>query len=168
MVKAGAVWGVVGVVILLLFAIYRLSLIAIDAFEFQFEVWHWMVLAINTIFMAYSEGYKGFQKAFSPRVVVRAQSIVTAPKIIRIIFAPLFCMCFFDATRKRKIVTYILTFGIIVLIILFNQIPQPLRGILDVGVVVGLSWGISSILWFSFQSLRAGGLDYPADLAQSE
>ncbi|MFT5505931.1 MAG: hypothetical protein ACI845_002956 [Gammaproteobacteria bacterium] len=168
MAKAGAIWGVSGVVILLLFAVYRLSVIAIDAFGYQFETWHWIVLAINIIFMAYSEGYKGFQKAFSPRVVARAQTIVTAPKISRIILAPLFCMCYFDATRKRKMVTYILTLGIVVLIILFNQIPQPLRGILDIGVVVGLSWGISCILWFSAQSLRDGGLEFPADLASSE
>jgi hypothetical protein len=168
MAKAGAIWGVLGVVILLLFAVYRLSLIAFDAFGHPLEIWHWMVLAINIIFMAHSEGYKGFQKAFSPRVVARAQAIITAPRIIRIVFAPLFCMCYFDATRKRKIVTYLLTLAIVVLIILFNQIPQPLRGILDVGVVVGLSWGITSILWFSFQSIREGGLDYPADLAPSE
>ena len=39
-----------------------------------------------------------------------------------------------------------LTIAIVILIIVFHQLDQPWRGLLDAGVVVGLSWGIVTIV----------------------
>ncbi len=69
----------------------------------------------------------------------------------------------FFSSRKRLIVTYALSLGIIVLIIVFHQIIQPWRGILDAGVVVGLSWGIASLIWFSIEALGSGEYEFPAE-----
>jgi len=44
--------------------------------------------------------------------------------------------------------SYALTAMIICFIIIARMLPQPWRGILDAGVVVGLSIGIISILYF--------------------
>jgi hypothetical protein len=38
------------------------------------------------------------------------------------------------------------TLAIIILVLLVNQLSQPWRGIIDAGVVVGLTWGLASLL----------------------
>ncbi len=160
----GAVWGVAGVCLLLLFAVYRLTAIAIDSLEFSFQWYHWLVLIVNTAFMAHSEGYKGFQKSFSPRVVARARYLKNNPKPHYVLFAPLFCMGYFHATRRRMIVAYVMTIAIVLAIIIFNQISQPWRGILDAGVVVGLCWGVISILLYFFQSMASDEFNFSAEV----
>ena len=113
----------------------------LEAFHFGLEWYHWLVGVVNVIFMAYCEGYKGFQQAFSPRVAARARYLEERPHWLRTLLAPLFVMGFFHATKRRLIVTYSLTIGIVILILLFRQLPQPWHGVLDAGVVIGLAWG---------------------------
>lgn len=137
-----AIWGVSGFLLLLLFAIYRLTPIALQAFESTLHWYQWLLFAINSVFMAYSEGYRGFQKSYSPRLVARAQDLRRNATPIRLILAPLFCMGYFAAEKRRIISAWLLTSMIIVLIIVFHQLPQPWRGLLDAGVVVGLGWGV--------------------------
>ncbi len=118
--------------------------------------------------MAYTEGYKGFQRGFSPRVAARARYIQYNPRLIYVIAAPLFCMSYFFATRKRLIVTYTVTIAVIVLVNIFHHIVQPWRGILDAGVVVGLTWGIVCLIWFSFTSLGSGEYEFSAETPLAE
>ena len=141
-----ALWGVGGFLLLLLFAIYRLTPIALQAFEGTLYWYQWLLLFANGLFMAYSEGYRGFQKGYSPRLVARAQSLLHDTTFINRIFAPLFCMGYFSAEKRRVVSTWLLTLMIVVLIIVFHQLPQPWRGLLDAGVVVGLSWGAVATL----------------------
>ena len=162
--RLGSIWGVVGVSLLLSFAVYRLSIIAIDAFSYDFEWYHLLVFIGNSLFMAHSEGYKGFQKGFSPRVAARARYILNNPRLLHVVTAPFFCMGYFYTTRRRLIVAYGMTLGIIALVVLFNQISQPWRGILDAGVVVGLSWGIASLVWFAFEAMGTGEFGVSAEL----
>jgi len=160
----GAFWGAAGVSLLLAFAVYRLSVIAVDAFSYSFQWYHWLVFIGNTLFMAHSEGYKGFQKGFSPRVAARARYLKFNPSPWYIAFAPLFCMGYFFATRRRLIVAYVMTVAIVILVIIFNQISQPWRGILDAGVVVGLSWGIVSIIVFYIQAMTSNEFHFPPEV----
>lgn len=164
----GSFWGVAGVSLLLSFAVYRLTVVAIDAFAFPFQWYHWLVLFGNIAFMAHSEGYKGFQKGFSPRVAARARYLKYNPRLSHVLVAPLFCMSYFFATRKRLVITYTLTLGIVLLVIIFHQISQPWRGILDAGVVVGLSWGIASLIWFAFAALGTGEYEASAEVPVDE
>jgi hypothetical protein len=155
----GALWGLAGVLGLLLSACYRLWPKAVDAFSHSFAWHHWASLAVIVLGMAYAEGYKGFQLAFSPRTAARARYLRQNPRIINVILAPFFCMGYFHATKRRKVTSISLTLGIIVLIILVSFVSQPWRGIIDAGVVVGLVWGIVSLLVFSVQALLRD--DYP-------
>ena len=147
-----AFWGLLGVILLLGAAVYRLSFWAIDAFNYPFSLLQWVIFVGYAIFMAISEGYKGFQKGFSPRVAARALYLSKNPSPKRFIFAPLFCMGFFGATRKRKITTWILTLTIIGLIIIIKLLPQPWRGIIDFGVVLGLTWGLISLILYAIRA----------------
>ncbi|MCP4433050.1 MAG: hypothetical protein GY806_18915, partial [Gammaproteobacteria bacterium] len=56
------------------------------------------------------------------------------------------------------------TLAIVVLILIFNQISQPWRGILDAGVVVGLSWGVISIVVYYFQAMAGGEFEFSAEV----
>lgn len=135
-----------------------------DAFSFEFRWYHWLVLIGNTLFMAYSEGYKGFQLGFAPRIAARARHLVDHPRLLHVLLAPLFCMGYFHTTRRRLISVYVLTVCIVILVFLFHQLSQPWRGILDAGVVVGLSWGICSLLWFSVKAAVSEVFDYSPEL----
>ena len=55
-----ALWGALGVTTFLGYAIYRLSMHMLTALEYELSAVQWLVLIVNMIFMAYSEGYKGF------------------------------------------------------------------------------------------------------------
>ncbi|QBG49265.1 hypothetical protein EGM51_07160 [Verrucomicrobia bacterium S94] len=107
--------------------------------------------------MGYAEGYKGFHLKFSPRVAARALYLKNNPTPIRILFAPLFCMGFFYATKKRKIVAYSVTTMVIVLILSVRFLPQPWRGIVDAGVLFGLGWGLLSVWIFCFKAFFGKG-----------
>ena len=161
-----ALWGSLGVIYILANGIAKVLPIALEAFETPFSLFQWIVLVLWSGFMAYSEGYRGFQNAFSPRVAARARWLRENPGLIRGVFAPFFCMGYFEATRKRKIVAWCLSTGIILLIILIKLMPQPWRGIIDMGVVIGLGWGLASLVYFLFQSLLKA--EYTVDPELSE
>ena len=156
-----ATWGVFGFLALLCFAIYRLSGVAHDAIAGGLAWHHWSVLLVFVVFMAYYEGLKGFQRAYSPRFVARAGYLSRHPTPLRATLAPLFCMGFFDAPRRRIITAVLLTAAIILLITTFRQLPQPWRGVLDAGVVVGLTWGTIATVAIGIRALivRGDGVD---------
>ncbi|MBP82699.1 MAG: hypothetical protein CMO61_02500 [Verrucomicrobiales bacterium] len=103
--------------------------------------------------MLFAEGYRGFQKKFSPRTAARVRYLKQNPTWIRVVLAPFFCMGYFYASKKTKIVAYALTFGVIILIALVKFLEQPWRGIVDFGVVLGLSYGLISFLIYTARAL---------------
>ena len=105
-------------------------------------------------FMAWSEGWRGFQLRFSPRVAERAMLIRAAPTASRVIFAPLFAAGFFGGSRREQIGACVGTVAIIVLVIVVHHLDQPWRGILDAGVVAGLTWGVVATLALSAKAWR--------------
>lgn len=150
---------------MLAYAVVHLLGRSIEAFGHAWDWRHWSLLILNTAFMAHSEGYMGFQKSFAPRVVARAQVLRERPSFLRLLLAPLFCMGYFHATRRRLLSIYTLTLGIVGLIVVFRYISQPWRGILDCGVVVGLSWGMASIVVLAVRAWLEPGRIASADLA---
>ena len=150
----GFYWGVAGVIAFLLTAILRLSPRIGELTDYSLSALQWMVLVGFTLWMAWAEGYKGFHRAFSPRVVARARYLKTVSgKPLLLLLAPAFCMGYFHATRKRMIVSWTLTSVIVGLILLLRITPQPWRGIIDTGVVTGLMLGIMSLLYFAVQEV---------------
>jgi len=126
---------------------------------------HRTVLAFFVAYMAYTEGYKGFHHGFAPRLVIRAIYLKNNPRILHVLLAPLFCMGYIYATRKRQIISIGLTLMIICFILIAHILPQPWRGIIDAGVVVGLSIGVISITYFIFLAiLNPQAIEMPAEL----
>jgi hypothetical protein len=147
-----AIWGFSGIALLFGSAIYRLSQISWQMFSQPLSVYHWAALVFSLIFMGFSEGYRGFQCGFSPRVAARIHYLSQHVTPLRLLLAPLFCMGFFHVRRKRQIITICLTLGIIGLVQLVHLLAQPWRGIVDAGVVLGLVWGIVSLAVFTLQA----------------
>ena len=150
----GAIWAVTGVAGILAWAIFRLSGIALGALEEPFAWYHWVAIGAFVPFMAWSEGLRGFQRRFSPRVAERAMRIRTTPTAARVIFAPLFAAGFFGGSRREQIGACLGTVAIIALVILVHRLDQPWRGILDAGVVTGLAWGVVATLALSARAWR--------------
>jgi|SRR5690554_5330351 len=161
-----AVWGIVGIIFILSSPMYRLSQLSWPVITGGELLWyHWLILSISIIFMAYAEGYKGFQKNFSPRVAARARYLRDHASVVNGIFAPLFCMGYFGATRRRQIASFILTSMLVILIIGVSYLSQPWRTMIDAGVVVGLFWGIVSVVMFAVKAFFQKNFPYDAELA---
>jgi len=161
----GAVWGLAGLSALLVFAVYRLWGVVVAGMEWPWGWQHIALASVNAVFMAWSEGWRGFQRSFSPRVAARLKWLRDHPSTVRAVFAPLFAMGYFGATRERLIGIYALTGGIVVLIVVVHLLPQPWRAALDIGVVLGLTWGIVSTLVCAWRALGGETYDVEPDVA---
>ncbi|WP_309399219.1 hypothetical protein [Cerasicoccus maritimus] len=159
------IWGLGGVFLFIGSAVYRLTPNALEAMQGELTSMQWAVAIVWTLFMLVSEGYRGFQKQFSPRVVARSKYLSANPKPVHVLFAPFFCMAFFHATKKRKIVTWCLTLGIVMLIVLVRQLEQPWRGIVDLGVVLGLVYGLVWIAIFAVQCYSGRKFDVDPEVS---
>ena len=161
----GLVWGLSFIGAVLLFAIFRLSAVTVDALDnFPFFWYHWLVLGLVVVLMAHSEGYHGFQKNFSPRVLSRAWFLYHHPRPWLIVLAPVFLAGYIHINPVRQRITMMLTFGILMLIILIGYLPQPWRGIVDAGVVVGLSWGVVSLVIYGIRILGSRPFVYAPEV----
>lgn len=162
-----AIWGVVGVLMILGYAVVGLTPHISLAFEADLQWYHKVSLFACLIIMAYSEGYKGFQKAFSPRVAARARYLRTHQgPWWHFALAPLFCVGYFYAPRSRRIAAVVLFLGILLLVLLVGQLSQPWRGIIDAGVVIGLVWGMISTTIFAVQAFTASEFLHSPELPE--
>ncbi|NUQ63606.1 MAG: hypothetical protein HUU20_14110 [Pirellulales bacterium] len=160
-------WGLAGVFFLLGFAVYRLTPRAIEGLGMGLGPWQWMALVLWTAFMGVAEGYGGFQKKFSPRTAARARYLRDRPSPLRAILAPFFCMGYFHSRRRLRITSISLTAGIIAIIVVVSFCPQPWRGIIDFGVVVGLTWGIVSLAGFAWKAFFDSDFEYSPETPES-
>ncbi len=140
-------WGIAGVILLLASAIVRLTPRVLELREIPLSGLQWLLLVGFVLFMLYSEGWKGFHLNFAPRVVARAAGLRRAATPLLVVLAPLVCMGYLHATRKRQLISLLLTSAIIALVLAVRLLPQPWRGIIDTGVVLGLGFGTLSIVW---------------------
>jgi len=163
----GAIWGLVGVSILLVWAVVRLTPYTIELWQLDLQWYHWGLLLTNIIFMAYTEGYKGFQLGAAPRLGARIRYLYQNPTLMHVIFGPLFCCSYFHTTLRRLISRYIMTIMIIALIIVVSRFQQPWRGIVDAGVVIGLAWGLVSILYYGTRALLDDEFNFSPELPGS-
>ena len=149
-----AAWGIIGFLALMVQAIVRLGANALIAIQSDLGAVHVASLVGWAVFMVYSEGYRGFHTRFAPRFAARALHLARNPRWLFVVLAPIYCMGLIHATRRRLIVSWCLLLGIVVLVIVVKQLPQPWRGIIDAGVVLGLIVGTISVLWHVARGLQ--------------
>ncbi|MBX3248971.1 MAG: hypothetical protein KF901_17470 [Myxococcales bacterium] len=150
-----ATWGVLLVLGMLGQALWKLTPVALEPWrDGSMSVAQQLLYVGFVVFNAYAEGYRGFQKRFSPRVVGRAFHLGANPRPLYVALALPFCLSLFHAQRRQRIVSWVFLVGLVALIIAVRQLPQPWRGIIDGGVVVGLAWGAASIVAFWWRGVR--------------
>lgn len=143
-----AIWGALGVILLVGKSLHSLHGHAEEALNNGLSTYQWIILVVYSLFMLYYEGYKGFQKKFSPRSAARVHYLYHNPRPLHVLFAPFFCVGYFYAKRKVRIAAIAISLLILCVIFLMDFCPQPWRGIIDVGVILGLSYGLLSFVCF--------------------
>lgn len=167
--NAAAAWGVLGVAALLMNAVMRLGPVAVEAFvAHRLTAPQWLLAVGFSAFMAYSEGYRGFQRGFSPRVVARALHLARNPRPLHAILAPLFCMGLVHASRRRLVTSWALLASIVGLVLAMRAVPQPYRGIVDAGVVLGLAWGVVALVGYAWAALAGCPPRVPTELPEAD
>lgn len=160
-------WGLVGTIALLGKSVARLSVVAWDGLSHPSVGPLHLALALAwTAFMAWSEGYRGFYKGYSRRVVTRAFAMpgrVRNPLLI--VLAPFVAMGLLYSTRRRYIVSWSVVTGVVLIVVLVRMLDQPWRGLIDLGVVVGLGMGLFSILIHMRTVMQGGDLGVPVEFA---
>lgn len=147
----GSLWGSFGVIMILANSIKRIVPIALEPLlrsasapltNFQLAAYVSMCL-----WFAYVEGYKGFQLKFSPLVVSRSLTLkpFNGSPFHHILLGPFYSMALFHATKRRQIISWSVSTGVICIVAAVKRLPYPWRNIIDAGVVVGLTWGSLSI-----------------------
>lgn len=145
-----AVWGVVGVSLILGQAIVRLLPHALDPWRGAGMTGVQTGLYLTWALLNwYAEGVRGFQQRFCPRVVTRATELSRQANWVGAALAPAYCMGLIQAPRRRLITSWSLVLVLVAVVWLVRRIEQPWRGIIDGGVVIGLLWGVGA-LWVLF------------------
>ena len=143
--KGAAWWGLLGFSFLFISALYRLWIPARQLEPHTFSIVDWSILICGILFMGYVKGHCIFYRRFAPRFAARTYYLMKHSNRLHQILAPFFCMSYFYTTRKRKIITYSLTLLIVALIVWVHHTSQPVRGIIDASVMVGLTWGLLAV-----------------------
>lgn len=164
MSRLAAVWGVLGVAAMLLEAEVRLLRLAYEGVVVQFAPLPGAVAAVWCALNAWLEGYRGFQKRFVPQALDRAFAIDVTSKLA-VALAPFEVLGVWRTEPKVRRRAWVMVIGISTLVFLVKQLPQPWRGVIDAGVVVGLGWGTAALVIGLLLRLRNGarpaGVDAP-------
>jgi hypothetical protein len=153
--RAGALWGTAGLALLLLFGAARLlppALEGVQAVDSPAEALGAVLIVLG---MAWAEGYRGFWCGLSPLVAARGRWLAQHPRPALVLLAPAFTLGLVHATPRRLLRAWALTAMIFGFILMMPLLPSPWRGLLDLGVVVGLSGGALSILARTWQGAGA-------------
>jgi len=154
--KLLATWGIAWVSLLLGRAIWRLTPVALEPWTQDLMTTGQKSIYVGWLVAnAYLEGYRGFQLKFSPRVVSRAVYLGRHPRPLWILLALPFCISLFHSTRRQMTVSWVFIGAIVLLVWWVRSLPQPWRGIVDGGVVLGLVWGLG-VIWVLFARYLMG------------
>ena len=161
-------WGLGGIALLLGHALAGLIPLSVDALQqLPWTTAQYVFAFTWLVFMGYAEGYKGFQQRFAPRVVARAWHLAAHPRWHHLLLAPAFCIGFFHGTRRRLISSWAITLGIVLIVWAVRHVSQPWRGIIDLGVVLGLGWGLAATLGHAALAAWRGGTEVDPQLPEA-
>lgn len=166
---AVALWGIGGTVAVLLEGVVRLAQTAIGILGREtITAGQAAFGAAWLAFIVYVEGYRAFQKRFSPRCVARALYLAEHPRPLHVALAPLYVMALMHTTRRRLIASWILVVGIVAVVLLVRALPPVWRALIDAGVAIALAWGTVVMLVYFVRGLAGHPIPVPPDLPEDD
>jgi hypothetical protein len=146
-------WGILGVAATFAQAVTKLAPVAAAALrDERLGARHVAFLAAWSAFCVYVEGYRAFQKRFCPRVVARAVDLGARPRALDSLLAPAYCMGLFRAPRRLLMTSWGVVLGVSTIVVIVRTLPQPLRGLVDAGVLLALAWGLACLGYFTLRA----------------
>ena len=162
-----AVWGVAGVIILFsppssVWFGPQQTLLMLSSIGITGSSWCWSWLSWFT-WKATVPSKRDFHRGLQQERVISGRTIHLCTHYLRRSSAwPIFM----HRKEESSVSGSSVTAGIIVLVLLMRFLPQPWRGIIDAGVVMGLSWGLVALLVFSIQALTLDTFDHSPDVPE--
>lgn len=98
--------------------------------------------------MLVSAAWPGFHRQFAPRVAVRSARLADEPPGPLALLGPLVAIGLLRATGRRRAIAVGLVTGIVAMSVGAHFLPEPWRGLMDLGVAVAVGSGVGSLLWF--------------------
>lgn len=146
-----ASWAVLGVAALLLEGVVRLCRMAAPLLREELSIGEWAALVLLASALGYVEGYRGFVRSFSPRVVARAFELAVAPRpsAVHVVLAPLYAMSLVGDTRSRVVRSWCLVGFIVAMMVGVRSLSPVSRAIVDASVALSLTAGLAVLcaLW---------------------
>lgn len=156
MAAAIRIWAIGGVLLVLAKAVVGLMPLVTEALGAPLSTGLWLATGAWVAFMIYAEAYRGFHLRFNPCVVARAHWLAENRRPWLVLIAPFFAMGLLYGSKRRLITSWVITIGVVILVILVGTLDQPYRGIIDLGVVIGLGLGGASLLGHAYRAERHG------------
>jgi hypothetical protein len=161
-------YGVTAQLALLLVAVVQLSRAAMRGLGAERSAWAWILAAATVVVLGYFQGYRGFQRRFSPLVAGRAVHLARNPRLWHAVAAPIYVCGLVHATRRRRVSTAILFTVMPLLAVTVARLPEPYRAAVDLGVACGLLWGALAIVVFTVRACAGRPPAITLDLPSSE
>ncbi len=139
-------WALVGVVALLGNAVVRLGRRGLDTVREGLSAGEWTVLAAVFVLFVYVEGVRALQRKWVPFVVGRMEALGRRSPLLHRLLAPLHVMALVGGPRRTVLRAWAGVAAVIVAILVLRSVPDPWRGIVDVGVAAALGWGLLVLL----------------------
>ena len=127
-------------------AVYRLGGRGFETLTAGLTVPQWTALTVLVLGFVYVEGIRALQHRWVPRMLGRASQLDEEERRTPRIVGPLFAMSLLFAPRTQMARAWLLTSGIVSMVVLVRLLPDPWRGIVDLAVAAALAWGIGAIL----------------------
>ena len=142
-------WAAIGIVALFIEAAWRLAVRGIITVRAGLEPIEWAILIVLTIAFVWGEGVRALQRRWIPGVYRRIDALRDETSMTYRLFAPLYAMSLIGAPRNRLARAWLGVILIIAAVLVVRALPEPWRGIIDVGVAAALTWGLIVLLYHS-------------------
>ena len=161
--RAAYLWGVAGVLALLVKAAISLGGRGLETLRAGLGPGHLAVLLLLTAVFVYGEGHRALQRKWVPHVVRRLETLRARGTLTERILAPLYGMSLVGAPARMVTRAWLGVAAIIVAVLVVRAFPEPWRGIVDFAVAAALAWGSLALLAQGWRAFRGSGLPRPVD-----
>jgi len=138
-------WSLVGVALILSFAVFRLLSRGLDTVRAGLTPLEWTGLLVLSALFLYGEGVMALQRKWVPRLFERSRQLRSEGNPLLLALAPLFGMGLIGRSMKTVVRTWLGTAAIVLAVIMVRQFPDPWRGITSFAVSLALAWAVLSI-----------------------